>query len=121
MPAFFSPLASASIRPQLQPMNALLARAFGWLLAGLLVAAGLVFTASLVVASLLLGVVAVTASLLRGEKPSLRMLLRRGFGDGQRAGWRTRPGAHEVVDVEAREVPDTPERIERKGETPRAD
>jgi hypothetical protein len=97
-------------------MTSLLTRAFGWLLAGLLLAAGLVFTASLVVAALLFGVVAVAASLLRGEKPSLRMPLGRGFGGAHWPGWRTRRGASqaEIVDVEAREVPDTQRRIEHK-------
>ena len=104
-------------------MTSLLTRAFGWLLAGLLLAAGVIFTASLVVAALLLGVVSVAASLLRGEKPSLRMHLGRGFGGAHWTDWRTRrrvPPA-EIVDVEAREVPDTQRRIEHKGETPRDD
>jgi uncharacterized protein (DUF58 family) len=94
-------------------MTSLLTRAFGWLLAGLLLAAGLVFTASLAVAALLLGGVAVAASLLRGEKPSLRHL-HRGFGRGRRAA----PPA-EIVDVEVREVPETPQPIEHNSEPPR--
>ena len=109
--------------PHVKAMTALLTRAFAWLLAGLLLVAGLVFTASLVVAALLFGVVAVAASLLRGHKPSLRMHLRRGVGGGRWPDWRARRGAPpaEIVDVEAREVPDTQRRIEHKGETPRAD
>ena len=101
----------------------LLNRAFGWLLAGLLLAAGLVFTASLVVAALLVGVVAVAASLLRGEKPSFRMHLGRGDGVGRWPDRRARRGAApaEVVDVEAREVPDIPQRIEQPGRTPHDD
>ena len=99
----------------------LLNRAFGWLLAGLLLAAGLVFTASLVVAALLVGVVAVAANLLRGEKPSFRMHL--GRGPGRWPDRRAHRGAApaEVIDVEAREVPDTPQRIEQPGRTPHDD
>jgi uncharacterized protein (DUF58 family) len=93
-------------------MTSLLTRAFGWLLAGLLLAAGLVFTASLAVAALLLGGVAVAASLLRGEKPSLRHL-HRGFGR------RAAPPA-EIVDIEVREVPETAQPIEHNSEPPRS-
>ena len=110
MPAFFWFYACAiRAAPHLRAMTTLLNRAFGWLLAALLLVAGLVFTASLALAALLVGVVAVAASLLRGEKPSLRM--HRWRGD-----WRTRRPAPpaEVVDVEAREVPDTQRRIEHK-------
>ena len=97
-------------------MTTLLTRAFGWLLAGLLLVAGLVFTASIALAALLVGVVAVAASLLRGDKPGLRMHLQRGH-------WRTRRPAPpaEIVDVEAREVPDAPQRLDHDNQTRRAD
>jgi len=116
MPAFFWFDACAiDAAPHLSAMTTLLTRAFGWLLAGLLLVAGLVFTASLVLAALLVGVVAVAASLLRGEKPSFRMHLQRGA-------WRSRRAAPpaEIVDVEAREVPDTPQRLDHESETRRA-
>ena len=109
MPAFFWFGACVIGATPHLPSMTLLNRVFGWLLAGLLLVAGLVFTASLVVAALLVGVVAVAANLLRGEKPAFRMHWRR----------RGTPPA-EVVDVEVREVPDTPQHIEDKREPPRA-
>jgi hypothetical protein len=84
-------------------MTAFFTRAFVWLLGVLLLAAGLVFTASLAVAALLLGAVALASGLLRGERPRLRMHLRRGFGA---APGRPGSGAGEIVDIEAREVPE---------------
>ncbi len=86
-------------------LNALLRLALvavGLVFAGLLLAAGLVFT-----------VVLVLWSLLRGRRPQVRRF--RVDPRSPFAGMRPGPAAPQgdVVDIEAREVPEAPSRLER--------
>ena len=77
----------------------------------LLVAAGLVFAACLLVAGLVLTLLLVGWSLLRGRRPRVvrfRVDPRSPFA-GMRRSPAEAPG--EVVDIEAREVPDVPQQL----------
>lgn len=77
----------------------------------LLVLAGLVFGAVLLVAGLVFAVLVVVWSLLRGRRPKV---VRFRMNPGVPFGGMRRPAASaDVVDIEAREVPDTPQRLDR--------
>ncbi|MGY4829849.1 hypothetical protein ACVNIS_14870 [Sphaerotilaceae bacterium SBD11-9] len=85
-------------------------RIFSFLLRLVLLAMGLVFAASLLVAGVVFSLVLVVWSLLRGKRPRVvrfRVDPRSPFG-----GMRTEPRG-EVVDIEAREVPDAPQQLKR--------
>lgn len=82
----------------------------GFVVKLVMVVLGLVFGAVVLVAGLVLGLLVVVWSLLRGRRPTVvrfRMNPRAPF-DGMH-GRATPPG--DVVDIEAREVPDTPHRL----------
>ena len=79
----------------------------------LLVGVGLLFAAVLVVAGLMLTLMLVIWSLLRGRRPRVvrfHVDPRSPFS-GMRRGPAQSPG--EVVDIEAREVPDAPQQLKR--------
>ncbi|MEO8152999.1 MAG: hypothetical protein ABI605_08010 [Rhizobacter sp.] len=79
----------------------------------LLVGVGLLFAAALVAAGVVLTLVLVIWSLLRGRRPRVvrfHVDPRAPFA-GMRRGPAQPPG--EVVDIEAREVPDTPAQLKR--------
>jgi hypothetical protein len=79
----------------------------------LLVGAGLVFAACLLVAGLVLTLLLVGWSLIRGRRPRVvrfRVDPRSPFA-GMRRG--AAEGQGEVVDIEAREVPDVPQQLQR--------
>jgi hypothetical protein len=72
----------------------------------LMIAIGLVFAAVLLGAGLVFTVLLVGWSLLRGRRPS-RVQFR------VHPGFDAPPGRGEVVDVQAREVPDAPRQLKR--------
>jgi len=81
-------------------------RIFSTLLRLLVITLGLVFAAVLLAAGLVFTVLLLVWSLLRGRRPRVvKFRVNPGF-DAPR-------GGGEVVDVEAREVPDTPPRLKR--------
>ena len=80
------------------------------LLRFLMIAAGLVFAAVLLVAGLAFTLVLLVWSLVRGRRPRVvKFRVDPGFGTFRGA---TRPQG-EVVDIEAREVPDAPQQLKR--------
>jgi hypothetical protein len=84
------------------------------------IAAGLVFGAVLLVAGLLAALGVIAWALLRGRKPRavrFGMNRRPPFGQGSPFGDPRRPAAApaDVVDVEAREVPDVARRLPHDG------
>ncbi|MBX3618763.1 MAG: hypothetical protein KF891_02050 [Rhizobacter sp.] len=88
-----------------------LQRVVSMLLRLVLVLAGLVFGAVLLVAGLVFAVVLVVWSLLRGRRPqAVRFRMKPGAPFD---GMRRNASPADVVDIEAREVPDTPHTIER--------
>lgn len=81
-----------------------------------LVLAGLVFGAVVLLAGLVFAVFIVIWSLLRGRKPQvMRFRMRPGapFGDLGGGARRAAPQG-DVVDIEAREIPDTPQQLPRE-------
>ncbi len=71
----------------------------------LVIAAGLVFAAVLLVAGLVFTLLLLVWSLLRGRRPRVvKFRVDPSFGAHRGAG----PASGDVVDIEAREVPDTP-------------
>ncbi|HEY0818522.1 MAG TPA: hypothetical protein VGD46_07070 [Rhizobacter sp.] len=92
-------------------MSAFLSRVVSVLLRLLLVGVGLVFGLMALLAGLVLAFWLVVWSVLRGRKPTLqrfRMNPSQPFG-----GMRRQAPAGDVVDIEAREVPDVPQQIHR--------
>lgn len=80
------------------------------LLRFLLVAAGMVFAAVLLVAGLAVTMLLLVWSLVRGRRPRVvKFRVDPGFGAFRGA---ARPQG-EVVDIEAREVPDAPQQLKR--------
>ncbi|MBC7956757.1 MAG: hypothetical protein H7Y33_12930 [Cytophagales bacterium] len=82
-------------------------RIFSTLLRLLVIAVGLVFAAVLLAAGLVFTVLLLVWSLLRGRRP--RMVKFR-----VNPGFDAPPGRGEVVDIEAREIPDAPPQLKRK-------
>jgi hypothetical protein len=87
-------------------------RLFSFLLRLVLIAMGLVFTAALLGAGLVFTVLLLVWSLLRGRRP--RVVRFRVDPRSPFAGMRPNPRAQgEVVDIEAREIPDVPQQLKR--------
>lgn len=80
-----------------------------------MVAVGLVFGAFVLVAGLLLAVVVVIWGLLRGRKPQMQFRMNPGspFGGAARSARPSAAPLADVVDIEAREVPDTAQSLPR--------
>jgi hypothetical protein len=76
----------------------------------LVIAAGLVFAAVLLFAGLVFTLLLLVWSLLRGRRPRV-VKFRVDPGFGPRRG--TAPSGGEVVDIEAREVPEVPQQLKR--------
>lgn len=96
------------------------ARLLSLLLRLVLVLAGLAFGAVVLVAGLVLATFIVIWSLLRGRRPQLmRFRMRPGAhfggprGGAAFGGMGRSPAPGEVVDIEAREIPDTPQQLQR--------
>jgi hypothetical protein len=90
-----------------------LSRFFSFLLRLLLIGVGLVFGAFLVLAGLFLTIVLLGWSVLRGKRPRIvrfRTDPQSPFSQMRRAAGEPRG---EVVDIEAREVPDTAQQLKR--------
>lgn len=93
------------------PLSTFVSRVVSALLRLVLVAAGLVFGLMALLAGLVLAFWLIVWSLLRGRKPQVRhfrMKPTSPFG-----GMGTRAPQGDVVDIEAREVPDTPQQLRR--------
>lgn len=76
----------------------------------LVIAAGLVFAAVLLLAGLVFTLLLLVWSLLRGRRPRVvRFRVDPGFGTQRGAA----PPRGEVVDIEAREVPEAPQQLKR--------
>jgi uncharacterized membrane protein YedE/YeeE len=92
-----------------------MSRFLAWVLRLAMVAMGLVFGVVVVLAGLVLGLTVVAWSLLRGRKPAV-MRLRMNPGMNPRSpfeGMRRAAPQGDVVDIEAREVPDIPQQLPR--------
>jgi Flp pilus assembly protein TadB len=92
-----------------------LSRVVSVLLRLVLVGVGLVFGLMALLAGLVLAFWLIVWSVLRGRKPTVqrfRMNPSQPFG-GMGAGMRRKAPAGDVVDIEAREVPEVPQQIHR--------